>query len=144
MKFTIDTANITKLVQDADRIFLAPEAEKNLIELLELRAKVEVAIDEAKVNLEAAALKSDPNFSSLSSDNIKIYYRAFGSRWSPDMALIDYLPKDYYSIETKIKLDPKKIEKHIKDTGKVPAGITEIERKKQLTFSYKSEVQDEQ
>ncbi|MFZ2882115.1 MAG: hypothetical protein WA019_03505 [Candidatus Moraniibacteriota bacterium] len=138
----IDTNNLKKLSKTADGIFLKPEAEKTLISLLQYRNELDKAIDEAKEVIEAAALKLDPHFSSLTADNIKIYYRSFGSRWLPDMALLDYLPKEYYTTVTKIQLDAKKIEKHIKDTGKVPAGVTEVERPKTITFSLKGEVTD--
>lgn len=142
MKLKIDTDKIKELSQKADKIFLTPEAEDNLVGLLKLKKEVELAIDEAKRVLEEAALKVDPNFNSLTADNIKIYYRSFGSRWVADMSLLDYLPKDYYTTETKIRLDTKKIEKHIKDTGKIPAGVSEVERPKSITFSLKGEVNE--
>jgi len=139
----IDLDQLKKLSKEADGIFLKPEAEKTLISLLQYRKEVEAAIDEAKTVLEQAALKLDKNFNSLTADNIKIYYRSYGSRWVVDMTLLDYLPEDYYTKEVKIKLDPKKIEKHIKDTGKIPAGINEIERPKTIAFSLKGEVENE-
>lgn len=135
----IDIEKIGELVKNSDKIFLKPEAEENLIKLLELRNQIDKAIDEAKVLLESKAMEIDQNFTSLVGDKVKIYYRSFGSRWIPDESLLEYLPKDYYTTETKIKLDTKKVEKHIKDTGKIPAGVKEVERPKSITFSYKGE-----
>jgi len=139
----IDLDQLKKLSKEADGIFLKPEAEKTLISLIQYRKEVEEAIDEAKRVLEKAAIALDPNFNSLTADNIKIYYRSFGGRWVVDMSLLEYLPEDYYTKEVKIKLDTKKVEKHIKDTGKIPAGVTEIQRPKQIAFSLKGEVENE-
>ena len=143
MKLNIDTDNLKKLSKTADGVLLKPEAEKTLVDLLQARKDIEEAINEAKTVLENAALALDPNFSSLTADNVKIYYRSYGSRWVVDMNLLSYLPEDYYTKEVKIKLDPKKIEKHIKDTGKIPAGINEIERPKTIAFSLKGEVEND-
>lgn len=143
MKINLDTDELKKLGRQADKVFLKPEAEKALVELLKARKEIEEAITEAKTVLEEAALKLNPNFSSLTADNVKIYYRSFGNRWGVDQTLLEYLPKDMYTTETKIKLDSKKVEKYIKDVGKIPAGVTEIERPKTITFSFKGEVEDE-
>lgn len=143
MKLNIDTDNLKKLSKTADGVLLKPEAEKTLVDLLQARKDIEEAINEAKTVLEKSALALDPNFSSLTADNVKIYYRSYGSRWIVDMNLLSYLPEDYYTKEIKIKLDTKKVERHIKETGKVPAGVNEIERPKVIAFGFKGDVENE-
>lgn len=143
MKITIDTDLLKDLSKTAGGIFLDPKGEETLVSLLKARDAIEEAIDDAKKVLEASAMTLDPNFSSLTADKVKVYYRSFGARWIPDMPMIQYLPTEYYDSEIKIKLDTKKIEKHIKDTGKIPAGVTEVERSKTITFSLKGDKVDE-
>ena len=43
---TIDIEKLDKLLVDADKIFLTPEGEKVLVQLLELQDQVEAAIKE--------------------------------------------------------------------------------------------------
>lgn len=136
----IDTDQLNELVVKADEIFLTPQGEKVLIKLLEIQDQVEKAIDEAKVKLEAAALKANPNFSSIQADKIKVYYRAYGARFYIDEAQINLAPKELYTAEPKItyKIDTKAVEKWVDQHGGMPTGIKEVERTKSITFSLKN------
>ena len=138
---TIDVEKLNELVVKADEIFLTAAGEKVLVNLLAIQTQVEQAIDEAKAKLEAAALKANPNFSSIQADKIKVYYRAYGSKYYIDEANINLAPKEFYTVESKVtyKIDTKALEKAIDVSGKVPAGIVEVERKKQLTFALKKD-----
>lgn len=135
----IDLEKLNELVVKADEIFLTAKGEQVLVDLLTIQGQVEAAIDEAKAKLEAAALKVDPNFSSIQADKIKVYYRAFGSKYYVDEANINLAPKEFYTVESKVtyKIDTKALEKAIDASGKVPAGIIEVDRKKAITFSLK-------
>lgn len=135
----IPIEKLTKLISKADDIFLSADGEQVLIDLLTIQTQVEDAITQAKAKLEAAALKANPNFSSIQANKIKVYYRAYGSKYYVDEANINLAPKEFYTVESKVtyKIDTKALEKNIEQTGKVPAGIIEVERKKQLTFAIK-------
>jgi len=65
MKITIDLEDLNDLVAKAELIFLEPRAEKVLLKLLDLRDQTEDAIKQAQAKLEAAALKTNPNVTSL-------------------------------------------------------------------------------
>jgi hypothetical protein len=138
-KITIDIDAINQCVKNADGLFLELEAEKNLKILLDTQKKIEEAIKKAKEQIEKTALAIDPNFNSISGDKIKIYYRSFGSRFGIDESMIQYLPENLYSKKTSYSVDAKNVEKHIKETGQIPAGIIEFNRPKTISFSYKGD-----
>lgn len=135
---TIDIEKLDKLLVEADKIFLTPEGEKVLIQLLELREQVELAIDEAKKKLEETALKISPDFTSIQADKVKVYFRAFGARYKIDSSFIDTLPKNLYEIKTTYNAVAEEIEKTLEETGKLPQGIIEADRTKTITFSLKN------
>lgn len=136
----IDTDQLNELVVKADEIFLTPQGEKVLLKLLEIQDQVEKAITEAKIKLETAALKANPNFSSIQADKIKVYYRAYGAKYYIDEAQINLAPKELYTAEPKItyKIDTKAVEKWADEHGGMPTGIKEVERTKSITFSLKN------
>jgi len=133
----IDIQKLAKLVVDADKIFLTPEGEEVLMQLLDIRQQVEDAINAAKKKLEETALKVDPNFSSIQASNVKVYYRAFGARYKIDESLIDKLPKNLYETSIKFNAVAKEIEKYAEENKGLPQGIIEAERTKTITFSLK-------
>lgn len=136
----INIEKLAKITAKADEIFLSPEGEQVLVDLLEIQAQVETAIDEAKKKLEAAALKANPNFSSIQANKVKVYYRAYGAKYYIDEAQINLAPKELYQIESKVtyKIDTKGVEKWVDQNGHMPAGIKEVERNKSITFSLKN------
>jgi hypothetical protein len=135
----IDIEKLNKIITKADEIFITAEGEQVLIDLLAIEQQVQDAIAQAKLKLEQAALKANPNFSSIQANRIKVYYRAYGSKYYVDEANINLAPKEFYDVESKVtyKIKTKELEKSIEETGKVPAGIIEVERKKTLTFTLK-------
>ena len=136
MKIEID--KLEKLIVDSNKIFLTPEGEEVLIQLLEIRQQVEDAIDAAEQKLEETGLKIDPNFSSIQSNKVKVYYRAFGARYKIDPSLIDKLPKNLYEVSMRYNAVAKEIEKFAEENKGLPQGIIEAERAKQITFSLKN------
>jgi hypothetical protein len=135
----IDIDKLDELVVKSDEIFLTPEGEKVLIKLLEIQKQVEDAITAAKVKLEATALKVDEHFSSIQANKVKVYYRAFGQRYYIDEKMLNLAPKELYISEEKViyKIDTKAVDKWVDVHGGMPEGITEVERKKAITFSLK-------
>ena len=93
-----------------------------------------------KKKLEAAALKVNPNFSSIQADKIKVYYRAYGAKYYIDEAQINLAPKELYAVETKTmyKIDTKAVDKWTDEHGGAPTGIKEVTRTKSITFSLKN------
>lgn len=142
----INIEDIDQLVKDADKIFLSPEGEKELVKLLNIRKQVDEAIELAEKKLEEAALKINPNFSSIQSDKVKVYYRAYGAQYYLDETQINLTPKELYTTESKVvyKIDSKLVEKWVDQHKGMPAGIKEVERIKQLKFKLKDDGKDKE
>lgn len=138
----IDIEFLDKIKLEADRIFLEPEGEETLVKLLEIQTQVEQAIDAAKVKLADAALKLNPNFSSIQGDKVKVYYRAYGSRYKIDESLIDQIPIELYTKKLVYTPVAEAIEEWTKQHEGMPIGIIEPERSKSLSFSLKEKVGD--
>ena len=143
MRLSVDTEELKNLAFEGKSIFLKPEGEQALLRLLELKETIEAAIDEAKKVLEEEALKLDLNFKSIQADNVRVYYRSYGSRYKLDESKLEFIPKEFYTAHTSYTVDVKKIEAFAREKGGLPDGILEIERPKQLTFSRKGEKEDE-
>lgn len=137
MKLSIDTDNLQTLAKKADQIVFTPEGEETLIKLLELEGKVKEAISLAKQTIEASAKKLDENFTSVQGDKVKVSYRSYGTRYIIDEAFIKDLPKELYRISVKHYPNSKEISKLATETGKLPQGIVEPDRQKQITISIK-------
>lgn len=136
---TIDIESLDQLVLDSDKIFLTPAGEKTLVKLLKIKGQIEDAITSAEKKLEETALKLNPNFTSIQADKIKVYYRAYGSRYYIDESQIAFIPKELYAAKTMYRADAKAIEKWSEEHKGMPAGIREAERQKSLKFSLKDE-----
>lgn len=143
MIITVDTDKLNELVLNADKIFMSPEGEQTLVDLMTIEKLVEEAKERAQKTLEETALKLDPNFKSIQSDKVKVFYKAFGARFYLDETRISEVPVTLYTQETKYKVDPKAVESWIDEHKGLPLGINEVERVKKLTFSLRKGGQDE-
>lgn len=142
MKLTIDTNKIKVMADEAKGIIFTPEAESTILSLLEMQKSVEEAIKLAKENIEQEALKLNPNFNSIASDNLRIGYRVFGSRYRLDETRVLDLPKELYKTEYKYSIVVDEVDKYVEEHGSLPLGIDEPERKKQVTITLKGEKED--
>ena len=135
----IDIEKLADLKADADKIFLSADGENVLVQLLEIQEQVEAAITAAELKLEEAGLKLSPDFSSIQGDRVKVYYRAYGSKYYVDEPNINLAPKELYSVESKVtyKIDGDAVDKWTEEHGGMPTGIIAVERKKSLKFSLK-------
>lgn len=134
----IDIEKLDKLTAEADKIFITPEGEEVLIQLLEIQDQVNAAIEEAKAKLEATALKVNPDFSSIQADKIKVFYREYGSKYYLDESQIELVPEGLVTEKTSYAIDSKAVEKWADEHDGMPTGIKEVERKKSLSFSLKN------
>lgn len=133
----IKIERLEKLVADADQIFIEPEGEEVLVEILEIQKQVEDLITIAKKKIEEAALKLNSNFRSIQSDRVKVYYREYGSQYKIDETLIADVPPELYKKEIKYTVDSKAVTKWTQEHKGLPQGIVENERTKQISFSLK-------
>ena len=134
----IDIEKLDKLVKDSDQIFLSSDGEKVLVKLLKIEQQVKDAIDEAKAKLEAAALKVNPNFSSIQADKVKVFYREYGAKYYVDESQANMIPEGLVTSKVSYSVDSKAVEKYADEHKGLPVGIKEVERKKSLSFSLKN------
>ena len=141
----IDIEKLADLKADADKIFLSADGENVLVQLLEIQEQVEAAITAAELKLEEAGLKLSPDFSSIQGDRVKVYYRAYGSKYYVDEPNINLAPKELYTVESKVtyKIDGDAVDKWTEEHGGMPTGIIAVERKKSLKFSLKKKGKNE-
>lgn len=135
----IKIEKLTELKAEADKIFLTPEGEEVLVQLLQLREQVELAIDEAQAKLEQTALKLYPLFTSIQGDKVKVYYRSYGDKYKIDESQILTIPKELYSVKTSYRAEAEAIEKWTAEHSGMPVGIVEAERPKKISFTLKKE-----
>lgn len=140
----IDIEKLDDLVKKSNKIFITPEGEEVLLQLLALQEQVEAAIDEAEKRLEESALKLDPNFTSLQANRIKVYYRAYGSKYKIDESRINDIPKELYTLSVRYSANTKEIEKYSDEHKGLPLGIVEADRTKSLKFSEKNKIKNEE
>lgn len=141
-EITINLKKISDLVAEGEDIFIKPEAEDALIELLEIQEKVEEAVKTVKENLEAKGLEINPNFKSIQGDNVRIGYRYFGAEYRIDEAYISEIPENLYTAKTSYSLDTKELKNYLKENKGIPQGIVANDRKKTITISIKGGAND--
>jgi len=139
----IEIEKIKQLKEDAGQIFLEPEGEEVLLQFLEIKKQVEEAEKAIKATLEETALKISDEFKSIQGDNIKVYYRFFGSRYTLEPGLEDQVPKELVEEKIKYSLKTKELEEYIEQKNGIPYGVRETDRQKQITFKLKGEVEND-
>lgn len=160
-EIVVKESQLNLIKQESDKIIINNNAEIHLMRLLELQKLVEDTLAYCKERLAAKAAEIDPDFKAVVSDNLKIMYRAYGSKYGLDESQIDSVPRELltetmimnadkvreYCIENDINfeqfldsqysLDTKALDKYMKKNTTLPLGIIEIDRKKQLSITLK-------
>lgn len=134
----IDIEKIDGLVAEGDKIFLTPEGETVLEDFLKIKNQVEEAEILIKERLKTKALEVAPDFKSIQSDKIKVFYRAYGSKYFVEG---DFGPQlegqELATTKLTYSLDTKAVEKFASETGGLPQGVGVNDREKQISFSLK-------
>lgn len=168
MIYTIDTDKIIQLAQEGKNIVLTPEAEKQLLQLLDAKEYVEKAIDVCKEAITTEALKLNPNFSSITGEKVRVGFRQYGAKYKIDESKLDEVPENMYTanvtaqevdrqalgeikdtlnelslpFKVAFSVEAKEVEKFVKEHKALPDGINEIERPKTMSITKKGEGND--
>lgn len=126
---------INQLVIESGKLVFKPEAEAELIKLLELQEKIDEAVKTVKQTIAEAGESILPEFTGVQGSKIKCIYRAYGSKYGLDKDQPD-LNEKFYKTSTRLNADAKAIEDHMKETGKTPSGVFENPRTKTLSISF--------
>lgn len=129
---------LEKLTEYAGEIFISPDGEQVLIDILEAEEKINEIKERAKLKLAEAAAKINPNFSSIQADNVKVFYREYGAKYYLDESQKDLVPPGIITEKISYLVDSKAVEQFVKENNGMPAGIKEVERSKTLSFSFKN------
>ena len=134
-KLVLDSEQITNACIDAQKFAISADAEKSLVQLLDIKEKIDEFVETVKDGIVKAALKFDPNFTSISGDKIKLEYRETGSKF----ALVDNetVEGKFVTMTERLSVKTDEVEQYWQQHGVLPAGITCKERKKTLIIKRK-------
>ena len=134
-KLVLDSEQITNACIDAQKFAISAESEKSLVQLLDIKEKIDEFVETVKDGIVKEALKFDPNFTSVSGDKIKLEYRETGSKF----ALVDNETVDgkFVTMTERLSVKTDEVEQYWQQHGVLPAGITCKERKKTLMIKRK-------
>jgi len=143
-RITIDLDEIGALVEKSGEIMLSPKGERHLVKLLQIEGMLAEAKHKAQEMLAEAAVKMDPNFTTIEGDSIRVAYRSYQSRFIIDQAFADQLPEQVCKTTTKTSLVTKEVDRFFEEHGDLPLGVIERDREKSIYFSdVTTEVGDE-
>ena len=134
-KLVLDSEQITNACIDAQKFAISAESEKSLVQLLDIKKKIDGFVEIVKDRIVKEALKFDPNFTSISGDKIKLEYRETGSKF----ALVDNetVEGKFVTMTERLSVKTDEVEQYWQQHGVLPAGITCKERKKTLIIKRK-------
>ena len=134
-KLVLDSEQITNACIDAQKFAISAESEKSLVQLLDIKEKIDEFVEIVKDGIVKEALKFDPNFTSISGDKIKLEYRETGSKF----ALVDNetVEGKFVTMTERLSVKTDEVEQYWQQRGVLPAGITYKERKKTLIIKRK-------
>lgn len=135
---TIKPKDIVRLQDDASTLVFNPEAEKALLQLLDLQAMVAVAVGAVKNAIVEQGLAYNPNFTSVGGDQIKANFSYAGAKYKINAEEVKRFRPPYFVPKTTYSIDSKLVEKYeMKHKGRLPKGIVKAERNKNLSFKVK-------
>lgn len=136
-ELTIRYTDLELLVQGSKSITIHPQGEQLLMQLLELKEKVDKAIEDAKSILKVAIEEVDPDLTSISSDNVKVMHRVYGMKYSLDSNLIDQLDPKFVNRKVSYSPNTKEIDNEIGTNGSLPNGVIINDRNKTVSITLK-------
>lgn len=142
-QLTIQLKDLELIKNESGKVVLNHNAEQFLKDLLELQTKVEETLVVCKQKIQEAMEAEDFELSSINTDNLKIMNRVYGSKYSLDKNVIDYVDKKFYEPVVSFKLLTDEVDKYIKEKGTTPEGITPNLRTKTLSISLKGKKENE-
>ena len=137
-KIIIQPKKITALAKDGEKFVFKPEAEKQLLELLQLKEMIDNTVDEVKVAIAEAGQSINPNFKGVIGDKVRCTFRAYGSKYGYDWKKKSIL-EPFLDEKTRYYVNSEAVDKYIEEVGELPDGITENPREEKLSISMKDE-----
>ena len=136
-KIIIYTDEISKLALEAGKLVFKKEAEEELVKLLEIKKKIDKAIEKVKEQIKQAGESILTNFKGVEGRRVKAIYSYHGAKYEiqdPQKA------QGFYRIVVYEKPDTEAIDNYVKEYGELPEGVVAKEREKSLSLRLKDEV----
>lgn len=136
MKLTIDTEQLTLLVQDGEQIIMRPDAEDAIATLLEVEEQIKQIKDQLKARILLAGERYSPHFTGVTSDRLRITYGVQGgqAKYYIEADKINEVDKSMYTQKISYSIDTKAVDKFVKEHGALPQGINPTTRSKSLSI----------
>ena len=128
---------ISRLAIEAGKLVFKKEAEEELIKLLEIKKKIDEAVEKVKEQIKQAGESILPNFKGVEGRMVKAVYSYHGAKYEiqdPQKA------QGFYRIVVYEKPDTETIDNYVKEYGELPEGVVAKEREKRLSLRLKENV----
>ena len=128
---------ISRLAIEAGKLVFKKEAEEELIKLLEIKKKIDEAVEKVKEQIKQAGESILPNFKGVEGRMVKAVYSYHGAKYEiqdPQKA------QGFYRIVVYEKPDTETIDNYVKEYGELPEGVVAKEREKSLSLRLKEEI----
>lgn len=134
-KLLLDSELITNACIDAQKFAISAKSEKSLVQLLDIKEKIDEFVEIVKDGIVKEALKFDPNFTSISGDKIKIEYRETGQKYG----LIDNETVEgrFVTLTERMAVNTDAVDEYWQQYEVLPAGVIRKERKKTVIIKRK-------
>jgi hypothetical protein len=134
-----DPAVLVEAKETAGTIVLNPSAEEAIVKLLQLEQQVSDAVKFVKAEIERQGLEVSENFTSVTSDKLKINYSASGAEFAIDEKKRKRYPAELFT--TKVTHTPVSaaIKAYRKKNKKWPIGVVVKQRAKSIRISLKEQ-----
>jgi len=130
---------ISKLAEEGGKLVFKKEAEEELVKLLEIKNKIDEAIERVKEQIKQAGESILPNFKGVEGRMVKAIYSYHGAKYEiqdPQKA------QGFYRIVVYEKPDTEAIDNYVKEYGELPEGVVAKEREKSLSLRLKENVKN--
>uniref|UniRef100_A0A7C5YXM3 Uncharacterized protein n=1 Tax=candidate division CPR3 bacterium TaxID=2268181 RepID=A0A7C5YXM3_UNCC3 len=128
---------ITKLAEESGKLVFKKEAEEELVKLLEIKNKIDEAIEKVKEQIKQAGESILPNFKGVEGKRVKAVFSYHGAKYE---VADKEKAEGFYQEVVYVKPDTKTIDNYIKEVGELPKGIITKEREKSLSLRLKEDV----
>ena len=134
----IKPGDIKLLAEEGGNFLFKPQAENELLKLIELKELIDKTLEEVKEKIAEAGLSVNPNFRGVIGEKLRCIYRAYGGKyrydWQRKQICEPFLKRrEYFSVDTD------KVEAYEKEVGELPDGIMESDRENKLSIVFKDE-----
>lgn len=137
---SINPATLVKMAEDSREIIINPNAEKAILKLLAIQREVNEAVEAVKSEIEKSALEFNPNFRAIKGEQVKITYSASGAKYKATGEAARHSGK-YWTKKVTWSLNSKAIDETYAKYGRLPKGISSVERKKTIRISEASDAE---